>query len=286
MRAEVRAWAEAVLGAAITDVVELSGGITSTMLALTDASGQQAVLRLMTKDPWRAHGRELTLRERAALQELAMTPVPAPRSVGLDAESAVAGVAMHLMSRLPGVPTTGVGDGAGAVAGMAEMLATIHNVRPAEPFRTFQSWAPEEKWVMPGWAAHPDSWQRAFEMLAEDPPAYRPTFLHRDFSHRNLLWIAGQISGVVDWVETSTGPAWLDAGHAATNLAMEFGPEPAKAFLANYAALTTEPRQDFWLVMDAVGFLARPGQEPLFGSPAQLQRLDAWVHHLLSQNRL
>src|SRR3954453_17336510 len=108
MRAEVRAWAEAVLGAAITDVVELSGGITSTMLALTDASGQQAVLRLMTKDPWRAHGRELTLRERAALQELAMTPVPAPRSVGLDAESAVAGVAMHLMSRLPGVPTTGV----------------------------------------------------------------------------------------------------------------------------------------------------------------------------------
>jgi len=88
-----------------------------------------------------------------------------------------------------------------------------------------------------------------------------------------------RLGGEVDW------PAWLDAGHAATNLAMEFGPEPAIAFLADYAALTTEPRQDFWLVMDAVGFLARPGQEPLFGSPARLQRLDAWVHHLLTQNR-
>src|SRR3954452_17323362 len=169
MRAEVQAWAEAVLGAAITDVVELSGGITSTMLALSDASGQQAVLRLLTKEPWRTHGLELTRRERAALQELATTPVPAPRSIGLDAEGAVAGVAMHLMSRLPGVPTTGAGEGAGAGAVMAEMLAPIHDVRPAEPFRTYQSWAREEKWVMPGWAAHPDSCQRAFGVLAEEP---------------------------------------------------------------------------------------------------------------------
>jgi aminoglycoside phosphotransferase (APT) family kinase protein len=286
MHAEVRAWGEAVLGAAITDVVELSGGITSTMLALTDASGRQAVLRLMTKDPWRTHGLELTRRERAALQELATTPVPAPRSLGLDAEGAVAGVAMHLMSRLPGVPTAAVRNGDGTVAAMAEMLATIHDVRAAEPFRAFQSWAREAKWVVPPWAAHPESWRRAFEVLAAGPPSFVPTFLHRDFSHRNLLWSAGSISGVVDWVETSTGPAWLDVGHAASNLAMEFGPEPAKALLAHYAALATEPRHDFWLVMDAVGFLAPPGEEPLFGSPDQLQRLDDWVHELLSRNSL
>jgi aminoglycoside phosphotransferase (APT) family kinase protein len=267
MRAEVRAWAEAVLGAAITEVVELSGGITSTMVALTDASGQQSVLRLMTKDPWRAHGPDLTRRERAALQELATTSVPAPRSIGLDSEGAVAGVAMHLMSRLTGVPTTEVRDNDGTIPLMAEMLATIHDVRPVEPFRTFQSWAREAKWVVPPWAAHPKSWQRAFEVLGGKPPSYVPTFLHRDFSHRNLLWSAGGISGVVDWVETSTGPAWLDVGHAATNLAMEYGPEPAKAFLAHYAAVATEPRQDFWLVMDAVGFLAPPGEEPLSGHP-------------------
>ena len=284
MLAEVRAWGEAVLGAAITEVAELSGGITSTMLALTNASGQQTVLRLMTKDPWRAHGLELTRRERAALQELATTPVPAPRSIGLDSEGAVAGVAMHLMSRVPGVTTTEISGSDGTVAAMAEMLATIHDVRPAEPFRTFQSWARQEKWVIPPWTAHPRSWQRAFEILAEAPPSYPPTFLHRDFSHRNLLWSAGRISGVVDWVEASTGPAWLDAAHAATNLAMESGPEPAKAFLAHYATLTAEPPQNFWLVMDAVGFLAVPGEEPLFGSPTQLQRLDAWVHELLSED--
>jgi aminoglycoside phosphotransferase (APT) family kinase protein len=284
MRAEVRAWAQEMLGAAITDVVELSGGITSTMLALTDTSGHQAVLRLMTEDPWRQYGEELTRRERSALQELTTTPVPAPRSIGLDSEGAVAGVAMHLMSRVPGVPTSEVGFSGGTVVAMAEMLAAIHDVRPAEPFRTYQSWASEAKWVVPPWTAHPESWRRAFDVLAGGPPPYRPTFLHRDFSHRNLLWSAGRISGVVDWVETSTGPAWLDAGHAATNLAMQIGTESATAFLAHYAALTTEPRQDFWLVMDAVGFLAPPGQAPLFGSPDQLHRLDAWVHELLGKS--
>lgn len=282
VHANVLPWAEITLGAAITEVVELSGGLTSTMLALTDTSGQQAVLRLMTKDPWRAHGLDLTRREQAALQTLTPTPVPAPRSMALDAEGAVAGVAAHLMSRLPGIPTAEVSDD--TVASMAATLATIHHVRPAEPFRTFQSWAWAAKWVVPPWTRHPESWQRAFQILAADPPSYVPSFLHRDFSHRNLLWAADEVSGVVDWVETSTGPAWLDAGHAATNLALDFGPEPARAFLKHYAALATEAPHRYWLVMDAVGFLPPPGKKPLFGSRAQLQGLDEWIHELINQN--
>lgn len=282
VHADVLGWAECALGTEIAEVVELSGGLTSTMLALTDACGQRTVLRLMTKDPWRSHGLELTRRERAALQELAATAVPAPRSIALDAEGAVAGVAAHLMSRLPGVPTTGVGDG--TVTAMAEMLTLVHAVQPAVPFRTFQSWAWRAKWVVPAWTRHPASWRQAFQLLAKAPPSHRPTFLHRDFSHRNLLWTAGEISGVVDWVETSTGPAWLDAGHAATNLALDFGPEPARELLAHYAGLSPEPPQAYWLIMDAVGFLPAPGKEPLFGSPTQLHRLDDWVHELITQN--
>lgn len=168
---------------------------------------------------------------------------------------------------------------------MAELLATIHDVVPRSPFRTYQSWAVEPKWVVPAWTDHPGSWRTAFRVLSEEPPDYKPTFLHRDFSHRNLLWTDGAISGVVDWVETSTGPAWLDAAHAATNLAIAVGPEPAHAFLAAYAATTgTEPHQ-YWLVMDAVGFLPLPGKDPLFGSPAELARLDQWLHGLIAATR-
>jgi aminoglycoside phosphotransferase (APT) family kinase protein len=282
VRAEAAAWAESVLGEPVVEMVELAGGLTSTMLALSHRGGDRSVLRLMTNEPWRTHGAALTRRERAAQVELAATAVPAPSSLGLDAEGAATGVAAHLMSRLPGVPTATVDDA--TVTAMAEMLALVHDVRPAEPFREFQSWAWEAKWVVPAWTRHPRAWARAFDILSEEAPGYEPTFLHRDFSHRNLLWVGGRISGVVDWVETSTGPAWLDAGHAATNLAVGFGREPATSFLTAYAGLTGTTPDRYWLVMDAVGFLPPPGKQPFFGSAGELERLDDWLQHVVSSD--
>lgn len=272
-------WAESILGQAVAELTELSGGLTSTMLALSDVTGRESVLRLMTNEPWRTHGADLTRRERGAQQTLASTSVPAPRSLGLDADGVVTGVAAHLMSRLPGVPTLAANDG--VTSAMAEMLALIHDVRPVEPFRTYQSWAWEAKRVIPAWTHHADVWQRAFDLLSEQPPDYEPTFLHRDYSHRNLLWSGDRISGVVDWVETSTGPAWLDGAHAATNLALAFGPVTATSFVAAYAATTGTKPETYWMVMDAVGFLPPPGREPLFGSESDLARLDQWIHDLL-----
>lgn len=273
------AWAASALGARVRECEQLPGGLTSTMLALTDEDGGQSVLRLMTEEPWRPHGPDLTSREQAALRELSTTPVPAPTTLGLDAEGAEAGVSAHLMSRLAGTPTVDVDDDALAV--MSDVLAAIHDVRPTAPFRPFQSWAWEAKWVVPPWARHPVSWQAAFDLLAEDPPTFMPTFLHRDFSHRNLLWDDGTISGVVDWVETSTGPTWLDAGHAATNLAVAFDLERGHRFLESYAATTGSTPDAYWLVMDVVGFLPPPGREPVFTSPSELERLDAWLHELM-----
>lgn len=280
VRDEAVAWAESILGEPVVEVTELSGGFTSTMLALSQPSGARSVLRLMTNEPWRTHGADLTRRERAAQVELVATPVPAPVSLGLDDEGAATGVAAHLMSRLPGAPTANVDDT--TLAAMAEMLATIHDVHPSEPFRDYQSWAWEAKWVVPTWTCHPTAWARSFEILTEEPPTFEPTFLHRDFSHRNLLWIDGRISGVVDWVETSTGPAWLDAAHAATNLAVGYGPEQAASFLRAYAAVTGTRPDRYWLLMDAVGFLPPPGKEPFFGSAGELDRLDAWLQRVVS----
>lgn len=273
------AWAGLKVHSPVVAHQPLDGGMTSTMLALRHADDADSVLRLMTVEPWRTHGAELTTRERGAQLALVDTAVPAPRSLGLDAHGSVAGVAGHLMSRLPGAPLSAVDDA--ALRAMAEMLSTIHAVRPAEPFRSFQSWAWEAKWVVPSWSRHPASWQRAFDLLAEPPPAFEPTFLHRDFSHRNLLWSGGSICGVVDWVETSTGPAWLDAAHAATNLAVGFGTEPAAAFLDLYAATSGTAPEQHWLMMDAVGFLPPPGRSPMFGSAPELERLDEWLHRIV-----
>lgn len=269
------AWAGGEVGSPVDGSVRLEGGLTSRMLALDHEDGTRTVLRLMTNEPWRTHGAELTTRERQAQLFLAGTDVPAPTSLALDADGTACGVAAHLMSRLPGEARPDVDDdGLRATAGL---LATIHAQRPAEPFRTYQSWAWPEKWVVPPWTRHPGSWERAFEVLAAPAPTYAPTFLHRDFGHRNLLWSGAAISGIVDWVETSTGPAWLDAGRAASTLAVLVGTAPAEAFLEAYAPLAPEPAHPYWLVMDAVGYLPPPGRPPLFRLPDQLARLDEWL---------
>lgn len=273
-------WAGSVTGSTIHDWKELAGGMTSTMLALTDDDGRRSVLRLMTEEPWRSHGAALTRREQVAQRELEATEIPAPVSLALDAEGIDTGVSAHLMSRLAGAPTDHL-DAVGLLA-MAEMLAAIHDVRPSTPFRAYETWAWDAKWVVPAWSRHPAAWQRAFALLAQDPPDHVPTFLHRDFSHRNLLWRGPRISGVVDWVETSTGPAWLDAGHAATNLAVAFGRDAATGFLEAYAAATGRALERHWLVMDAVGLLPPPGREPMFGSATELTRLDEWLRHVVA----
>ena len=81
----------------------------------------------------------------------------------------------------------------------------------------------------------------------------------------------------MDWVETSTGPAWLDAAHAASNLALAFGTGPAVAFVERWATLSGTAPERHWLVMDAVGYLPPPGRPPMFGDAAQLGRLDEWL---------
>lgn len=273
------AWAGSHVGSPVTAHDRLPGGMTSRVLALDHADGSRTVLRLMTNEPWRTHGAELTTRERDTQRFLAATDVPAPTSLALDADGSACGVAAHLMTRLPGAAAERVDDL--DLAAMARLLAGIHRLRPAEPFRDYQSWAWEAKWVVPPWTRHPGSWARAFEVLAGPAPAYGPTFLHRDFGHRNLLWSDGAVGGVVDWVETSTGPAWLDAAHAASNLAVLLGTDPAAAFLEEYAPSAGEPLDPYWLVMDAVGYLPPPGKPQMFRLPAQVERLDAWLHQVV-----
>lgn len=268
-------WARTRLDADFTEVGPLTGGLTSTMYSLTDVAGAGFVLRLMTREPWRTHGPHLVTRESRAVTEVEGSGIPVPGSLALDAEGAATGYPAHLMTRLPGVsidvPSTAHLDP------MIELLQAIHAVAMREPFRTFQSWAWEAKWRVPPWSARADLWERAFAVLRQREPAYEPTVLHRDFSHRNLLWSDGQISGVVDWVETSTGPAWLDVAHAATNLALASGPSLASDFVARAERALDGLAPTHWLVMDAVGFLPPPGRPALFDAPHERGALEEWL---------
>jgi aminoglycoside phosphotransferase (APT) family kinase protein len=193
---------------------------------------------------------------------LARVEVPAPRTLAVDVRGdRTDGDPSLLMTRLPGaVDLVGTHPTA-----LAETLLAIHAVRPAPGKwpRRYESWAFESKRVVPPWARDVGLYREAFARLAEAPPAYDATFLHRDFHPANVLVSDGCVTGVVDWVETSTGPADLDVAHCASNLAGLHGVEAARAFRRAYVdrggVLAQDPRSAaYWQLLDLVGFLPGP----------------------------
>ncbi|MEV0607892.1 aminoglycoside phosphotransferase family protein [Polymorphospora rubra] len=257
-------WVESVWRRRITATRPLTGGWTSTVLRLTAADGGDAVLRLMTKEPWRRHAAGLLTREANVQEQLGRSSIPVPRSLALDPSGAEAGVPAHLMSYLPG--QLRLDRASDQVIGtLADLLVAVHRFDPgpAKP-RDFQSWAGPDKRVVPRWARWPGLWEWAFDELDQPAPAHVGTFLHRDFHLGNVLWTGERISGVVDWVETSWGPAHLDVAHAATYLAMLHGAAPAAAFTDAYCRRAGgRPADDelrYWNVLDIVGYLPDPAK--------------------------
>ncbi|GAA5149246.1 hypothetical protein GCM10023340_24260 [Nocardioides marinquilinus] len=263
------AWAGTAVGSPVVAHESLTGGMTSTMLALTHADGRRTVLREIDREPWRAHAAALTAREAVTQRLLEGTDLPAPRSLALDAPSG-----RHLMTLLPGRVRDDAPDE--VVDGLARLLARVHAVRPpagAWP-RDYQSWAWEAKLVVPAWARDAEAWETAFALLRTAPPPHEPTFLHRDLSPRNVLWRDDEVTGLVDWVETSTGPAWLDVAHCATNLALRHGTERADALGKAYTRLTGRAPQPHVDVMDVVGMLPPPGRPAMITDAAERDRLE------------
>ncbi len=276
-------WAASVSGP-VAGVQELEGGWTSTMLALTRDVGDDLVLRLMTREPWRTHGEGLTTRESQVQTMLESTPVPAPRSRALDADGCSCGYPAHLMTRLPGAVQLDRVD-ADSMALLADVLVTIHDVVPTSEVRAYQPWAWEAKFQVPMWATEPKLWEEGFAWLRTQPPGFEPRFIHRDFQPRNVLWSAGRVSGVVDWVEASVGPAWLDVAHCCTNIAIMHGNDAADRFAAAYLERSGREAQPYFDVMDVVGFLPPPGKSGFFDDDSQEnrrleQRLRSVMEHM------
>jgi aminoglycoside phosphotransferase (APT) family kinase protein len=266
-------WVEDVLGEPVRSVRSLVGGATGEMLALRTESGDEVVLRLTTKEPWRTHGAALNGREAEIQEMLAEGGVPAPRSLALDRHGERCGYPAHLMTLLPG-EIDQLRTDSDSLGSLARLLSDIHAVEPTVDVRSYQSWAWEAKFVVPNWAGNREVWEDAFALLRTAPPEHESCFIHRDFALRNVLWSGDEITGVVDWVETSMGPAWLDVAHCSSNIAVRQGNGPADAFADTYAALSGREPQPYFDVMDVVGFLPPPDRRPIWSDPGMLIRLE------------
>ncbi|MGW4661010.1 phosphotransferase family protein [Streptomyces sp. NPDC004279] len=265
-----RAWVEKGLTEAerIEDVSRLRGGWTSEMrrLDICGPGGRRSlVLRSFVKPFYVRHAEGLLTREAAILRLLGSTDVPAARLVAVDPTAQYCDHPSLLMSLLPG--TVRLGDeGADRRAELlARQLLRIHRLpvtAEARP-RTYQAWTSPERVNPPEDTERPELWQRAVDVIRREPPDYRACFLHRDFHPGNVLFTGDgdglRISGVVDWVETSWGPADLDVAHCSTALALLHGVSTGMQFADLYVAAGGTLAEDhashlYWRLLDALAF--------------------------------
>lgn len=283
-------------GRSVTDSRLLSGGWSSQMRRLTLDDGTDLVQRTFVKPFFRHHGPGLLAREASALALLAgREDIPAPGPVAVDATAEHCDHPTLLMSALPGRVRVDEDDLDRRLDLLAAQLVRIHGVVPAERPRTYQAWTSPEH------VRTPDGplWERAVDVIRRDPPPYEGCFLHRDFHPGNVLFTGAgpglRITGVVDWVETSWGPADLDVAHCSTALALLHGPAYGLGFRERYEAhggrdLAGDPDHLYWRLLDALHYcpdaakLAGPwrdlGRDDL--TPEVLgERLAAYVDGLL-----
>ncbi|MEU9161919.1 phosphotransferase [Streptomyces sp. NPDC048424] len=285
-----RAWVEKGLPGAehIEGVVRLRGGWTSEMrrLDLHGPDGRRSlVLRSFVKPFYLRHAEGLLAREASVLRLLGATEVPAATLVGVDATAQHCDHPSLLMSLLPGAVRL---DDQGAderAELLARQLVRIHRLPVAahERPRVYQAWASPERVTLPTATAtgRSELWRRAVDVIRREPPAYRGCFLHRDFHPGNVLFAGTgsdlRVSGVVDWVETSWGPADLDVAHCSTALALLHGVPAGMRFADRYVAAGGTLTEDgaahlYWRLLDALGFA--PDAEKVAVPWRELGRVD------------
>ena len=174
------------------------------VVTVTDANGRhyRCVLRRWVSDHAN-DGAELVRREAGVLDALERTDIPAPRVLGVDPDGVDCGDSALLMSHLEGHIELTPKDRTGWLHQMASMLVRIHDTSIEAPVA--ESWLNRERLVVPSWSNRPDLWREAIALIEERPPAVTPCFIHHDYQQFNILWLRGQLTGVVDWVWGSTG---------------------------------------------------------------------------------
>ncbi|MFF8937280.1 alpha/beta fold hydrolase [Streptomyces paradoxus] len=271
-----RAWVAKQLpeGRTVDESTFLTGGWSAQMRRLTLDDGTELALRTFVKPFFRRHAPGLLAREAEILSLLAVQEgVPAAELIGVDATGEHCDHPSLLMSVLPGRVRVDEEELDARVDLLAGQLARIHRIVPRERPRTYQAWTSP--------SAVPAGWERAVDVIRRDPPPYDGCFLHRDFHPGNVLFDGSgaglRVSGVVDWVETSWGPADLDVAHCSTALALLFGPEAGLGFRERYESLggrrlADGPEHLYWRLLDALAYV--PDAAKLAGPWRELGRTD------------
>ncbi|BDM69973.1 hypothetical protein HEK616_34600 [Streptomyces nigrescens] len=293
------------VGERIVRTEALHGGITAEMRRLTigarDGGTRHLVLRSFVDPFYVGHAEDLLNRETGALTLLAGTGVPAPGLIAVDPTAAHCEYPSLLMTHLAGRTVLDDEGLETRVPLLAHQLVAIHALRPVERPREYVALTTADTVVTPK-GADAAVWAAAIDVIRKPAPPYEGRFLHRDFQPGNVLFDVSppgsadaRISGVVDWAQTSWGPADLDVAHCSTNLALLHGPAWGLRFAEAYEEAGGVLAADasarlYWLVRSGLAFseevqqVAQPWREAgrtELTTRAVEERLDAYVTALM-----
>lgn len=249
--------------ATIQTIRRLKGATSSTLHAIDiEYGGRSAsvVLRRFTNEAWLKLEPDLAVHEATSLQKTAEANLPAPRLIAYDAKGDICGVPAVLMSQLNGHVHLAPSDMNSWLVEMAEVLARIHDIDASDfPYRYF-TYNEIGGLKPPQWSSYRAGWAKAIKLVRDSRPDSQESFIHRDYHPTNLLWQNGQISGIVDWVNSCRGWPGLDIGHCRLNLAGLHGPEVADRFLHVYQGISGGSFQynPYWDLLVAIEILPGP----------------------------
>ena len=235
-------WVEHAVASRVIGQSALEGGSSAAVHRLElqgadDVVIQRFVLDWIQDEPW------LPANEVRVLSLLETTDLPTPRLLAADVEGVETGFPTVLMSALPGAVVWHPGVIDGWLDRLVDTVLAIHAV-PVEPrLMKWKPYAPDNK-TPPAWSRHPEAWEQALTTFYGPRPAADDVFLHRDFHPGNVLWLDGEVSGVVDWVSSCVGPPEEDVAHCRINLARAHGQQVADDFLARWLSATGRTTYD------------------------------------------
>lgn len=243
------------LGRPPREVRALTGGI-SNLTFLTrmspPADPEAVIVRVFAE-------RERARSEKAALQLLANSVVPAPQLLG---HGRIEGAGWFVIStRIRGRPVARPDD-RGWLEGLAAALAAIHGIsrhgrglgNDPGPTRSWIDEGPEPKLGPLAQVLWPEL-ERSRAALALGPAV----LVHGDFHAGNVHWAGRKVVGVIDWEMARWGPAAADVAYCYLDLVLAAGRRAAERFLAAYTHLGgAVPGFDAWLLLATLRPLPDP----------------------------
>ncbi|WP_318616093.1 aminoglycoside phosphotransferase family protein [Sporosarcina sp. YIM B06819] len=288
---EVNCWIQQEIGIAVQSMKRLPGS-TSSILHEVVSETSTVVLRQFDNAEWLMEEPDLVQHEAASLRKASASGLPAPLLIAFDETGEASGLPSILMTKVGGQVELLPSDFVKWTDGLAKILAMIHRVEADDFSWKYASYTHRDAVQLPEWTKKSAVWQSAFERLQGKMPAFRETFIHRDFHPANVLWLGDEVSGVVDWPNACIGPAGIDVGHCRVNLALLYSVEVADLFLEAYKkhAGSSFTYDLYWDIVSAFDFLDGPptvysGWEA-FGvtgltDEMMEQRMDAFVGSLV-----